>query len=229
MTSVITPTIATTTPTSSSSSTASTIAGAQSSLAGDQQTFFKLLTAQLQNQDPLSPVDSNAFTQQLVAMTGVQQQIVTNQLLQQMVQNQGGIADPVALIGKTVTSSSATAAIQGGQANWDYSLAVPAAGVQLQVTDSRGNVVATTTLGPQAAGEHAFNWNGKDLAGTQLSDGGAYTLQVSATSAAGGGVTSQIYQRGTATAVQQVGGSSMITLNGGPVPLSSITTVAAGS
>ena len=225
MTSVITPILPTTTP--PTSATSATVAGAQQSLSGDQQTFLKLLTAQLQNQDPLSPADTNQFTQQLVAMTGVQQQIVTNQLLGQLVQNQGAISDPVGLIGKNVTSSSTAATLQGGLANWLYSVNGPIAGANLQVTDSQGRVVAQTTLGPQTAGEHSFSWNGKDLAGSQLADGGNYSLQLTATDAKGGTVSSQVFQRGVATSVAQNNGTPLITVNGSKVPLSSITVVSA--
>ncbi len=103
--------------------TQATINGAQKSLVGDQQTFLTLLTAQLKNQDPLSPLDPSQFTQQLVVMTGVQQQILTNQLLQQMVNRQTSVGDPINLIGKSVTASTPDAALTGGKANWTYSLA----------------------------------------------------------------------------------------------------------
>jgi flagellar basal-body rod modification protein FlgD len=226
MTTVISPNASTTTPTAGST-TASTIAGAQKSLASDQSTFLKLLTAQLKNQDPLSPMDENQFTQQLVAMTGVQQQIVSNTLLQQLVNNQGAMSDPVALIGKAVTSTSTAATLQNGVANWGFSLPSAATGATITVTDSRGNVVAQQTLGPQAAGEHMFSWNGQDLAGSQLADGGSYNLTVSATDPSGATVPASIYLRGLATAVQEMNGTTLITVAGTPVPLSSITTVAA--
>jgi flagellar basal-body rod modification protein FlgD len=221
-------------PSSASSSstpltTQQTVAGAQQSLAGDQQTFLKLLTTQLQHQDPLSPLDPNQFTQQLVAMTGVQQQIVSNQLLQQLVNNQSNLGDPVGLIGKTVTANTATATLQGGKANWFYSLSAPAQKVQLQVTNSLGQVVYQQTVGPQAGGEQALNWNGKDQNGNQLSDGGSYTLSVAATDSGGGQINSSVYQRGLASSVQQAGGQNTVTVNGVQVPTSSITSVGAGT
>jgi flagellar basal-body rod modification protein FlgD len=209
--------------------TQQTVAGAQKSLASDQQTFLKLLTTQLQHQDPLSPLDPNQFTQQLVAMTGVQQQIVSNQLLQQLVNNQSNMGDPVGLIGKTVTANTAQATLQGGKANWLYSLSSAAQKVQLQVTNSMGQVVWQQTVGPQAAGEQALNWNGKDLNGNQLPDGGNYTLAVTATDSGGGQVGSTIYQRGLASSVQQSGGQNTVTVNGIQVPTSSVIAVGAGA
>jgi flagellar basal-body rod modification protein FlgD len=217
--------------TSTPASTQQTITGAQQSLAGDQQTFLKLLTTQLQNQDPLSPLDTNQFTQQLVAMTGVQQQIVSNQLLQQLVNGQSSnLGDPVGLIGKTVTANTAQATLQGGTASWFYSLAAPAQQAQLQVTNSLGQVVWQQTTGPLTAGQQSLTWNGKDMNGNQLTDGGTYTLSVSATDSNGGTVASTIYQRGLASSVQQSNGQNFVTINGVPVPTSSVTAVgAAGS
>jgi flagellar basal-body rod modification protein FlgD len=211
-----------------SQTTQQTINSAQKSLGGDQQTFLKLLTTQLQNQDPLSPLDTNQFTQQLVAMTGVQQQIVSNQLLQQLVNNQSSIGDPVGLIGKTVTANTAQATLQNGSANWFYSLASPAQQVQLTVADAYGNTVWRQTAGPLAAGQQSLAWNGKDVNGNQLADGGTYTLTVSATDAGGGSVASTIYQRGLASSVQQnAGQASSVTINGVQVPTSAVVAVGA--
>ena len=222
-------TIPATTPTTPTSATAASTAAAQQSLAGDQQTFLSLLTAQLKNQDPLSPMDSNQFTQQLVAMTGVQQQITSNTLLQQLVDNQNGFSDPVSLIGKSVTASSPSATLQNGQANWLFSLNGTAAGATLQVLDSNGNVVAQATPSSLSPGEQSFTWNGKNLSGNQLSDGGTYTLQLTAADGSGTAVTSQIYQRGVAASIQENNGTALVGLNGGYVPLSSVTSVTAAS
>src|SRR6185436_12803276 len=76
-------------------------------LAENFDTFLSLLTTQLKNQDPLSPLDSNQFTQQLVQMTGVEQQLLTNDLLKKLVGNTGtGVSTAVSLIGKDVRATS---------------------------------------------------------------------------------------------------------------------------
>src|SRR5208283_5576766 len=95
----------------SSSSTASsqaTINNSLASLATNSQTFLKLLTTQLQNQDPLSPLDTNQFTSQLTQMSGVEQQLLGNQLLQTLVTQQTGVGAAANLIGATVTAPSPT-------------------------------------------------------------------------------------------------------------------------
>jgi flagellar basal-body rod modification protein FlgD len=209
-----------------SSTTAGIISGAQQSLASDQSTFLTLLTTQLQHQDPLSPMDTNTFTQQLVSMTGVQQQILTNQLLQQLVGNQTAAGDPLNMIGKTVSATGAQTTLQNGAANWQYSTAGAAADVQLQVQNSLGQVVYTSDAGAQPAGQHSFSWNGKNSSGYQMPDGGTYTLNVVATDAGGGSVSSSVYQSGVVSSVNLSGGQPSVVIGGGaPIPVNQVTSV----
>ena len=220
-------TTTTTTTAPSAASVTSNISGAQSSLAGDQQTFLKLLTTQLKNQDPLSPMNTDQFTQQLVSMTGVQQQILTNELLQQLVGNQTGVGDPVSLLGKSVTATSGRSTLLNGQANWQFTTAAAATDVKTTVTNNLGQTVSQQDLGALAAGNHTFAWNGKDQSGVQLPNGGSYTLTVAATNAAGATVTSSIFTQGTVTAVNNSGGQVLLTVNGSQVPANAITSVQA--
>jgi flagellar basal-body rod modification protein FlgD len=80
------------------------------SLATNFQSYMTLLTTQLKNQDPLSPLDTNQFTQQITQMTGVEQQLLSNQLLQTLVNEQGGLSSAANLIGKQITAPGATTA-----------------------------------------------------------------------------------------------------------------------
>ena len=210
-------------------STSSNIANAQNSLAGDQQTFLKLLTTQLKNQDPLSPMDTNQFTQQLVAMTGVQQQILSNQLLQQIVSGQGGVGDAVNLIGKTVTAANANSTLASGKADWTYNLAAGAANVTLQVYDSLGRVVSESKLTNVKAGDQSFSWNGKNASGVQQADGGVYTLKITPTDASGGAIPSNVFSAGLVTSVDMADGDRTVTVGGVKIPVSSITSVQAAS
>ena len=92
---------------SSAASGALSINNGLASLAGNFQSFLSLLTTQLQNQDPLNPTDTNQFTQQITSMTGVEQQLVSNQLLQQLVAQQTGVGAAAGLIGDKITASGA--------------------------------------------------------------------------------------------------------------------------
>jgi len=74
------------------------------SLAGNFQSFLTLLTTQLKNQDPTSPLDTSQFTQQITQMTGVEQQLLSNQLLQQLVSTQGSVTSSANLLGDTITA-----------------------------------------------------------------------------------------------------------------------------
>jgi flagellar basal-body rod modification protein FlgD len=207
------------------SATQQTINTAQKSLASDQQTFFTLLTAQLRNQDPLSPLDTNQFTQQLVAMTGVQQQIVANQLLQQMVDGRSGIGDPVGLIGKTVTADTAQAPLASAKADWLYALDAPASKVLAQVYDSMDRLIWSSQTGPLAAGEQAVTWDGKDALGNQRPDGGTYKLKVTAVDANGKDVGAKVYRRGLATSIVQDNGQTLVNIGGVKVPTSQVNSV----
>ena len=217
----------TTSNTGASNTTQSNITAGQQSLNQSYSTFLTLLTTQLQNQDPTAPLDTNAFTQQLVAMTGVQQQLLTNQLLQQIAgsTSNGGVPSAVDLIGKTATATSSTATLSGGSANWTYNLASPAAAATITVSDSTGKIVSSTSLTNLAAGNNTFTWNGKNFAGSQLPDGGTYTLAVTAANSSGTSVASTISVSGTVGSVTESNGTTMVNVGPTAVPVSSITSV----
>lgn len=192
-------------------------------LADSYETFLALLTTQLKNQDPTAPLDTNQFTQQLVQMTGVEQQLLTNDLLQSLVDTSGGggLDAAVGFIGKIVTAEGASAALTGGAAAWGYALDRNASEVTLEVLDPAGRVVRRET-GALTAGEHAFAWDGKDQAGAQLPDGGVYVFRVTAKDALGAAFTSATTVEGTVRAVEQADGDVRLMLNGVGVPLSAV-------
>src|SRR3954471_8445456 len=171
-----------------SAATASTAATAASAadnskkqLTANFETFLTLLTTQLKNQDPLSPMDSNQFTQQLVQFSQVEQQISSNKNLESLISltKSQSATSAVSYLGKTLTINDGTAALQNGSANWTYSLPNDAAITKLVVTDSRGRGVYATT-GETSLGPHEFLWDGKDSSGTNVPPG-KYKLSVIAT------------------------------------------------
>ncbi|WP_310541943.1 flagellar hook assembly protein FlgD [Phenylobacterium sp.] len=195
-------------------------------LAESFDTFLNLLTTQLKNQDPLSPLDSNQFTQQLVQMTGVEQQLYGNQLMEKLVANTGsGISTAVALIGKDVTANTAENVIKDGKATWNFNLNRAADDLKLEVVDSKGRTVYSEAPADMKAGDHAFNWNGKDASGKQLDDGGPYTLNVTAKDSAGSAVISKVSIQGVVTGVEQVDGKTLITINGARIPWETVTSI----
>lgn len=220
----VTPT--TTTPVTAPAAKADATTKGIASLADNFNTFLSLLTTQLKNQDPTSPLDSNQFTQQLVQMTGVEQQLNSNTLLKQLVSNtSNGISTAVSLIGKNVKAASDTANLSNGQAQWTYNLPAGAADLKVEVVDSGGNVLHAEAPSNRTAGDHAFSWNGKDLSGKQLPNGGTYTLRVTATDANGATLATTNYVEGVVTGVTQANGATSITVNGGPVDWAKVVSV----
>src|SRR3954466_3300307 len=109
------------TPTSSTALPAAT-PDSMKQLSGNFSTFLTLLTTQLKNQDPTSPMDSNAFTQQLVMYSQVEQQIDTNTNLKSLISQGSSSAAAVTTgyLGKKVSIVNGSAALIGGNATWTY-------------------------------------------------------------------------------------------------------------
>jgi flagellar basal-body rod modification protein FlgD len=201
-----------------SSTTPTAAPTAAQTLAGNFDTFLTLLTTQLKNQDPLSPMDSNQFTQQLVQFSQVEQQINTNDNLKTLIgqgTNQTG-SYAVSYLGKEVSVTNGNAPLSGGKAEWRYNLGTTAAQSVLTVTNASGQVVYTGA-GETAAGNHTFDWNGQDANGTQLPDG-TYKLSVAAAAADGSTVTSLVASTGTVTEVDMTSGTPQLMI--GPMSIS---------
>jgi len=183
------PVVSGTTPLPAGSSTANqTNALASQQIAGNFQTFLQLLTTQLQNQNPLDPLDTNQFTQQLVEFAGVEQQLNTNQSLQTLVSLQQTAQSTQALqfVGKTAVVKGDTAALTNSQATWD--LNVPSAStLTATITNSVGQTVFTGTYPANAGNNQPFTWDGKGNDGTQWPDG-QYKMTATAVDASGNSV-----------------------------------------
>src|ERR1700716_2820886 len=112
-------------PTTKTDSSGATLSStADTTLAGNFQTFLTLLTTQLQNQDPLDPLDTNQFTQQLVQFAGVEQQLRTNDQLTTLVSLQQTAQSTQALgfVGKPVAVDGSTTTMTKASATWDLSV-----------------------------------------------------------------------------------------------------------
>ena len=213
----------------SSASVLDKISDSRGRLADSTETFLALLTTQLKNQDPLSPMDSSQFTQQIVQMTGVEQQLLTNDLLAALVgMNDGGLAESVNLIGKTVTATTGAATLTDGKATWAYNLPKAASDVTLEVIDSSGKTVASKALKAVGSGDQTFEWDGKTNLGADLPEGD-YGLRITATDSAGAKITATQTLTGVATGVQTVAGTQIVTIGKTKVPITSVTAVSATS
>jgi flagellar basal-body rod modification protein FlgD len=222
----------TTTPVTTPSATTNTSTSSSNSsqqLAGNFQTFLKLLTTQLQNQDPTSPMDSNQFTQQLVMYSQVEQQINTNDNLTKLLSLTQNQTNNLAMsyIGKNIVLSDGTGQLTNGAANWTYGMDNIAANTSLTVKDSNGTVVYSKTMSAPAdntAGTHSFAWDGKDLNGNQLSDG-LYSLTVSSTAKDGTAVKTSIASKAQVGGIDLSGTSPQLVIGSSEVPLASATLI----
>ena len=188
-------------------------------LASNFETFLALLTSQLKNQDPLSPVDSNQFTAQLTQMAGVEQQLLKSLVA---AQSGGGLAGAANYIGKDATAAWSATKFTDGAAGWSYEIASNAASVKLEVLDGSGNVVWSGDAPDKTTGVHEFSWDGEATSGADGQEGQVYSLRVVAKDAAGGAVDAQVLTRGRITGVELYDGETYLTVGDSILPLSSV-------
>ena len=194
-------------------------AAGAASLNQNYQTFLTLLTTQLQNQDPLSPIDTSQFTQQLVSFSEVEQQINTNTNLQNLLamQNTSQAIAALPLVGQTINYSGNSAPLANGQASFSYTLPTDAASATLTVKNSSGAVVYSGAAQTKA-GTYTFNWDGTTSGGGTAPDGD-YTLTVQATDAGGNTITPTITASGKVDGVSVVNNTATFNVGGVPVPM----------
>jgi flagellar basal-body rod modification protein FlgD len=167
----------------STASAASTVASRQ--LIGQNfDTFLRLLTTQLQHQNPLDPLDTNQFTQQLVQFAQVEQQINMNSSLNALIalQQTAQLTQAVDLIGKTVVVGSDAAALNNSQATWKFSAAKAGVGT-LTVIDANGRAAYSRPVNV-SPGSQSFVWDGRGNGGLRWPDG-QYRLAITAVDASG--------------------------------------------
>lgn len=162
----------------------------------DQDDFLKLLTAQLQAQDPLNPVSNADLVAQMATIT-------TTSGIAQMGDTLAGISSTVNSLAQSLTTSSSRF---GDAANWighnmlvkndyagpstsgaysgQFALAQDSDAVAVNLVDNEGNVVKSIDLGAQKAGEVSFSWDGRDADGAYVG-GGTYKVEVSGGTASG--------------------------------------------
>lgn len=204
---------------------ASAAGTSQAQLTNDFDDFLTLLTTQLQNQDPLEPMDSSEFTNQLVQFSSVEQQIATNQNLEALLAANDLQGDSALLgyLGKTVVAQTDLAALTGNKATWLYDLGANSSETTLSIRDQTGRLVAQVD-GANEAGIHELQWDGKDLGGNQLPDG-LYRLTVEAQSGEGITVATTSYARGLATELDRTAGRTLVKVGNLPIDPSTILAV----
>jgi flagellar basal-body rod modification protein FlgD len=160
---------------------------AMQQIAGNFDSFLQLLTTQLQNQNPLDPLDTNQFTQELVEFASVGQQVNMNSNMQTLISLQQTTAATAALqlVGSNVTVAGQAASLSnatGSPATWSISAAAPAT-ANVTITSATGQTAYTGALALNS-GSQSFTWSGQGSNGVTWPDGN-YTISISATGANG--------------------------------------------
>jgi flagellar basal-body rod modification protein FlgD len=190
----------------------------------DKDAFLRLLTTQLQHQDPLNPMENSEFVAQLAQFSSLEQLQGLSAGMESlyMVNMSMNNAALTGLIGKDVVANGDTFHYSGsGDEVIHYDAATSATSSTLTITNSDGVVVASVELGALPEGAGSYTWNGKDQNG-QVVPEGDYTFTVEATDAAGESVEVTEQMVGRIDGMDLSSGSPMLTIDGVPVDLASV-------
>lgn len=195
----------------------------------DKDTFLRLLTTQLQNQDPLNPMANEDFIAQLAQFSSLEQLQGVNGQLETLniVNSSMNNASMVNLLGQEVVAYSDTFHYSGsGEQEIMFDAASGFENATVTIRDEEGNVVDTVTLGANDEGEGSFMWDGEGISGTQPE--GNYTFTVTATDANGNEVSVAGMIRGIVDEMSFANGAAEPSVDGVPVSIGNIIRLATG-
>jgi flagellar basal-body rod modification protein FlgD len=183
----------------------------------DYESFLKLLTAQLQNQDPLAPMDATQFMTQLAQLSTVEQSMKSNETLTQVLDTlkNAGMRMDMAYLGRTVEVVSDGLPLSGGTGSTAYAIEGTPASVRIEVLDSAGKTVYSGN-GNSQTGRQVFTWDGKKTDGTTAPDG-LYHVKITAKDASGAALNAATVMTDTVKEVQTVDGATQFVLKSGAV------------
>lgn len=215
-----------TTISATSGSGTATPASQTTGLTTDFNMFLKLLTTQMQHQDPLNPMDTTEFTQQLVQFSQVEQSIKQTGTLQDILSqlNTQQISQASSFIGREAQFNSAVAGLGSDPATWTYNVDGTPASITATITDASGAKVKTVTLDPASRGR--FEWDGTKNDGTRAANG-AYTLALAATNNAGNKLDATVNSVARVRDVVNSGTGVQLGVNGVHMPLQDLVGVTA--
>ena len=211
--------------------TPSSLIGSRKSIADNFDTFLTLLTTQLKNQNPLEPLDTNQFTQQMVQFTSVEQQLKTNEFLEALVlgnQNAAGnkyaaANQAIGMIGKTITAQSSVATLENGQASWTFTLGQNAPNSEVTIRNETGAIVFSKQLA-LSEGQASFEWDGKDANGMQYPSGN-YSITIDAKDANNNNVTALTQVQGVVDRVDLTGEMPVLMVGNSRIILDAVLSV----
>lgn len=191
--------------------------------------FLKLLVTQLQNQDPLNPSDPTEFTAQLAQFSSLEQLFAVNDSLTRMASSSGDMErlSALSLIGREVTADGGIFRLGSDGAKIGYRLEASAREVTVHVLDATGRTVASIPAKETGAGEHFFQWDGKDQYGEPVAPG-EYGLVVTAIAGKEEAVPATALVRGTVTGVDLGSSGSVLVSTAGDFRLKDVVRVGGG-
>jgi flagellar basal-body rod modification protein FlgD len=202
------------TPVSNATANAATTTGADNQMiASNFTTFLQLLTTQLKNQNPLDPLDTNQFTQQLVQFAQVEQQMKSNDQLATLVSMDKTAQQTTALayVGANVVVDGSTGNVSNGKGNWSFNVTKPATATVV-IKDSTGQTAYTGSFAVNP-GTQNFQWDGKGNDGRQWPDGN-YTLSATAVDASKNTVAISTEVQATVDSVDLTQDPPLLSING---------------
>ena len=199
---------------------------ATASLSENFDTFLTLLTTQLQYQDPIDPMDTDEFTNQLVQFSQVEQQIASNDKLDALL-NQGGfnqISFAASLTGKSAEFYGSELTYDGSTAlEFGYQMPAGADGATINIRNARGTLVYTANA-ETAVGRHSFTWSGQTLDGSAATPG-TYSIDVIGQDAAGEPITVQTSVARRVIGVDLSGSTILVETADGPFDMNDIIAI----
>jgi flagellar basal-body rod modification protein FlgD len=216
-----------TTKLASSTSTTQQPDNAQGSDTLGKNEFLRILTAQLANQDPTKPLDSNAFVAQLAQFSALEQQQNTNDTLTQMLalQQSASGTSAVAMVGKDALYDAHQMDLASdGQITVNATLSSDATDTIMEVDDADGNVIRRQHFGAKSAGSNSLTWDGMNDSGA-LQAPGSYYISVSAVDISGNPVSVTQQGRARITGVVFEDGSPQLLIGNTSIPLTDVQAI----
>jgi len=183
--------------------------------------FFKMLIAQLQNQDPLNPMDGTDFTAQLAQFSSLEQLTNVNSNLEAVTAYQklmSGV-QAVSLIGKEITAEGNTVKASGSSVDITYNLPEDVSEGTVSIYKTDGTFVETIKFENQGEGINSVSWDCSSV------EEGIYTFEVSATNAAGDSVAVDTLVKGEVTGVNFLNGQSYVIVDDAEIPFLSVISI----
>lgn len=190
-------------------------------MANNENNFLKLLTTQLQHQDPSSPMDSKDMASQIAQFSSVEQQVQTNSNLQTLISlnESSQLTANKSLVGQTATFSSSVLPLQSGKSNLSYT-GNNGEIVGISIADSSGRIVRHNVT-EASSGSNNWTWDGKDDNGNQLPDG-SYSVAVKTVDSTGSTSDVPFTVTGKITAIKKGSSGVSLMMGSSQIPMTSV-------